>query len=107
MRKLTDEEVCKAAEWMDMPVKRVREYVDLMFSEKKKGNYRLKHTKLDSADDYCEERDMLWYFYPDWKALVESEMDQGEEGLTEQECREGIGESIFQLSDGWYVQTLY
>lgn len=106
MKKLDDAEVEKLACWMDMPVPRVREYADLMFSEKEKGNYRLIHTELDSADDYYKERELLWYFYPNWKALVESEMDQNE-GLTEQECEEELGESIFQLSDGWYVQTVY
>lgn len=44
--------------------------------------------------------------YHDWQALIQSEIDQADAGLTEKECEELIGKMIFKMPDGWYAQTV-
>ena len=61
---------------------------------------------LDSVDGYFRERENNWYFYHDWQALIQSEIDQADAGLTEKECEELIGKMIFKLPDGWYAKTV-
>ena len=46
--------------------------------------------------------DENFYTYATWDALVYSETDIG--GLTEEECKEQLNETIWQLPCGWYVQ---
>ena len=44
-----------------------------------------------------------FYTYPTWKELLDSEKDSTD-GLTEEECKEQLNETIWQLPCGWYVQ---
>lgn len=108
MKRLSDEEKEVLAGWMEMPVSRVSEFADLLYEQKEKGRRILNSTELDGVDDYFRERENNWYFYPNWKMLVESEADQGPDArLTEEECKDQLGKEIFALSDGWYAQTVY
>lgn len=58
------------------------------------------------VSDYCDFYDTCCYTYKTFKKLVESEEEQEIYGLTEAECKEQIGKSIFQLPCGWYVQIV-
>ena len=82
MRRLNEDEVKRLAEMMEMPLERA------------------------SVDGYFQERENNWYFYHDWQALIQSEIDQADAGLTEKECEELMGKMIFKLPDGWYAQTV-
>lgn len=59
--------------------------------------------KLNNPEDYINMYDDNFYTYWTWEALVKSETDQSN-GLTEEECREELGKTIWQLPCGWYVQ---
>lgn len=59
--------------------------------------------ELNSAEDYVKMYDDNFYTYQTWEDLIESEKDQSD-GLTEDECKEQIGKTIWQLPCGWYVQ---
>lgn len=58
---------------------------------------------LGNAKDYIRMYDENFYTYQTWEALVKSEKEQGD-GLTEDECRMEINQTIFKLPCGWYVQ---
>lgn len=58
------------------------------------------------VSDYCDFYDTYCYTYRTFEELVKSEKEQGNYGLTEAECKEQIGKTIFQLSCGWYVQIV-
>ena len=58
------------------------------------------------VSDYCDFYDNYCYTYRTFKELVKSEKEQGNYGLTEAECKEQIGKTIFQLPCGWYVQIV-
>lgn len=58
------------------------------------------------VSDYCDFYDTYCYTYRTFKELVKSEKEQGNYGLTEVECKEQIGKTIFQLFCGWYVQIV-
>ena len=106
MRRLNEDEVKRLAEMMEMPLERARAFAEILFSEKEKGNSSLRCADLDSVDGYFQERENNWYFYHDWQALIQSEIDQADAGLTEKECEELMGKMIFKLPDGWYAHTV-
>lgn len=106
MRRLSDEEMERLSEMMEMPLERVKAFAEILFEEKKKGNFSLRCAELDSVDGYFRERENNWYFYHGWQALIQSEIDQADAGLTEKECEELVGKMIFKLPDGWYAQTV-
>lgn len=58
---------------------------------------------LKTLEDYINMYDWSFYTYHTWEDLVESEKEQNY-GLTEEECRERLNKSIWQLPCGWYVQ---
>ena len=58
---------------------------------------------LKTLEDYINMYDDSFYTYHTWEALVESEAEQNE-GMTEEECREQLNKTIWQLPCGWYVQ---
>lgn len=58
---------------------------------------------LKSLEDYIRMYDDSFYTYWTWEALVESELEQNN-GMTEEECKEAMNITIWQLPCGWYVQ---
>ena len=58
---------------------------------------------LNTYEDYINMYDDNFYTYWTWEALVESEAEQNN-GFTEEECKEELGKTIWQLPCGWYVQ---
>lgn len=64
---------------------------------------RITKRPLKTLEDYINMYDWNFYTYWTWDALVESEADQNE-GMTEEECKEELNKTIWQLPCGWYVQ---
>lgn len=64
---------------------------------------KISKTPLNAWKDYVKMYDDCFYTYETFEDLVESEKDQSD-GLTEEECKEEINQSIWQLPCGWYVQ---
>lgn len=62
-----------------------------------------KRYRLNTPEDYILMYDDNFYTYHTWEALVKSEEDQTD-GLTEEECKEELNHTIWQLPCGWYVQ---
>ena len=60
-------------------------------------------TRLNTPEDYINMYDWNFYTYKTWEALIKSEEDQTD-GLTEEECKEELNHTIWQLPCGWYVQ---
>ena len=58
---------------------------------------------LKTPQDYIDMYDWNFYTYWTWKELVESEAEQNE-GMTEEECKEALNHTIWQLPCGWFVQ---
>lgn len=58
---------------------------------------------LKTPEDYINMYDDSFYTYWTWEALVESEEEQNN-GMTEEECKEELNHTIWQLPCGWYVQ---
>lgn len=107
MKILNDNEIKTMSIALNFTINETREIADIFYQQKHKDNYRLNSTSLDSVDDYIREYNYSWYRYSTWEQLIESEIEQGSDGLDEDECRELIGEAIFQLSSGMYIQTVY
>jgi hypothetical protein len=61
---------------------------------------------LSTLEDYIKMYDDSFYTYLTWEELVKSEVEQGVYGMTEEECKEELGNSIWQLPFGWYVQCV-
>ena len=59
--------------------------------------------RLNTPEDYIRMYDDNFYTYHTWKYLVASEEKQNN-GLTEEECKEQLNHTIWQLPCGWYVQ---
>lgn len=58
---------------------------------------------LNTVEEYVKMYDDNFYTYKTWEELIKSEEEQPD-GLTEEECKEQLGKSIWQLPCGWYVQ---
>lgn len=58
---------------------------------------------LTRWQEYVKMYDDNFYTYKTFEELVESEEEQTD-GLTLDECKEQINQSIWQLPCGWYVQ---
>ena len=65
---------------------------------------KISNKPLNTPEDYINMYDDNFYTYWTWEELVQSEVEQGEFGMTEEECKEQLNETIFQLPCGWYVQ---
>lgn len=63
-----------------------------------------KRYELNTPKDYIDMYDDNFYTYWTWEELVQSEIEQGEFGMTEEECKNELGKTIWQLPCGWYVQ---
>lgn len=83
-----------------------REIADIFYNEKEKGNPRLLLAELNTLKDYIHEYECSWYRYSSWEELLESEEDQ-DNGLSEEECEKERNMSIFRLSSGKYIQTVF
>lgn len=59
--------------------------------------------RLNNPEDYINMYDDNFYTYWTWEALVKSEAEQSN-GFTEEECKTELGNTIWQLPCGWYVQ---
>lgn len=64
---------------------------------------RLAKKPLTTAIDYVNMYEDNFYTYTTWERLVESEKEIVD-GLSEEQCREELNKSIWQLPCGWYVQ---
>lgn len=64
---------------------------------------KISRVELTTAADYIKMYDENFYTYATWDALVCSEKDNTD-GLTEEECKEQLNTTIWQLPCGWYVQ---
>ena len=64
---------------------------------------RLAKKPLETPMDYVEMYDNNFYTYMSWKELVDSETVIAD-GLSEEQCKEELNKSIWQLPCGWYVQ---
>ena len=80
-----------------------RQLVELFDRIVGRFNNKLVHRILNNPDDYIRMYDDSFYTYWTWEELVQSEADQSN-GLTEEECKEELNRTIFQLPCGWYVQ---
>lgn len=60
-------------------------------------------TPLEYWKDYVTMYDDNFYTYKTFEELVKSEEEQTD-GLTLEECKEQLNNSIWQLPCGWYVQ---
>lgn len=67
-------------------------------------NIKVPHRHLSTPKDYIDMYDDNFYTYWTWEQLVQSEIEQGEFGMTEEECRAELNHTIWQLPCGWYVQ---
>ena len=63
----------------------------------------LSECSLIKAEDYIKVYDDNFFTFATWEELLKSE-EECADGLTELECKEQIGKSIWQLPCGWYVQ---
>lgn len=59
--------------------------------------------KLEKAEDYIKMYNESFYTFKTWDDLVKSELMQSD-GLTEKELEEQIGNTVWRLGCGWYVQ---
>lgn len=64
---------------------------------------KISRVELTTAADYIKMYDENFYTYATWDELVNSEKDNTD-GLTEEECKEQLNETIWQLPCGWYIQ---
>lgn len=67
-------------------------------------NNKLVHRTLKTPEDYINMYDDNFYTYWTWEELVQSELEQGDDGITEAECHLEFDKTIFRLPCGWYVQ---
>lgn len=63
---------------------------------------KISRKPLVTAKDYIQFYNDNCYTFQTWKELVEDEAIQA--GLTESELKEQIGNTVWQLPCGWYVQ---
>lgn len=64
---------------------------------------KISRKQLTKWEDYVKMYDDNFYTYQTFNELVESEKEQSD-GLTEEQCKDQIDKSIWQLPCGWYVQ---
>lgn len=61
---------------------------------------------LNTPADYVNLYDGCFFTFKSWAELVESEKEEGEFALTEEQLKEQIGRTIFQLPNGWYLERV-
>lgn len=89
--------------YVDNPqaVKELIKLFDVIYAS---GKYGFLHEKpLNTWEDYVRMYDDNFYTYQTWQELVDSEKDQND-GLTEEELKSEIGNTVWQLPCGWYLQ---
>lgn len=80
-----------------------KQLVELFNEIVDKFNNKIVKRTLNTSEDYIRMYDDSFYTYSTWEELVESEVEQND-GLTEEECREQLNKTIWQLPCGWYIQ---
>ena len=109
MAKMTEADIVKIAENVSNPsykdnlqaVKELVEQFEVIYAS---GKYGFLHEKpLDAWEDYVRMYDDNFYTYQTWQELVASEKDQND-GLTEDELIAEMGNTVWQLPCGWYLQ---
>lgn len=106
MKRLNKYEILDFARHTHMSIQDATDVCEIFYREKANGNLRLKNAKLNDVSGYIDEWEASWFRYKTWAKLVQSEMEQGVYGYTEQECEDRLGESIFVLRSGVYIQTV-
>lgn len=107
MKRLNENEIEKFAKYLGFTVQNAKYITNIFYEEKLQGNRIIKHAKLETIEDYVEEWENCWYRYMNWEGLIKSEIEQGSDGLTEEQCKEELGSSIFELPTGMYIQSVY
>lgn len=59
---------------------------------------------LNTPADYVDLYNGNFYTFKSWTELVESEKEEGELALTEEQLKNEVGRTIFQLPNGWYLE---
>ena len=67
---------------------------------------RIAKKPINRWEEYVDMYDDNIYTYLTWEELVKSEVEQGLYGMTEEECKEQLDKTIWQLPCGWYVQRV-
>ena len=106
MKRLNEEEIKEMSNALSFTIKETKEIAEIFYREKEKGNFRLTLTNLDTVTDYINEYETSWYRYSNWEELLKSEEEQTE-GLTAEECETLKNVSIFRLSSGKYIETVF
>lgn len=109
MAKMTEVDILKIAKNVSNSSYRdnlqtVAELVERFDAIYASGKYGFLHKKpLNTWEDYVRMYDDNFYTYQTWQELVDSEKYQTD-GLTEDELKEQIEETVWQLPCGWYLQ---
>ena len=106
-KRLTYLEVKAFAEKLKFTIAEANEITNIFFFNKTYQNRLMETTDLTSLADYIREYECSWYRYDTWDKLLQSEKEQGSEGLSEQDCKKELGVTIYRLKSGKYIQTVY
>lgn len=61
---------------------------------------------LDTPADYVKFYDDNFFTFKSWAELVASEKEEGEFALTEDQLKQEVGRTIFQLDNGWFLERV-
>lgn len=103
--KLNENEIKYFAESLNFSFENAKEITDIFYMGYEKNSY-IVCTALNNVEDYIAEYDRSWYRFDTWEQLVISEIEMGVYGLSEEQIKNELGISIFQLSSGMYVQSM-
>lgn len=78
-----------------------KDFVNLIDSLERYKKYR--DSNSYTWEYYVRVYDNNFYTCETWNDLVQSEAEMGEDGLSENELKELLGITVFQLPCGWYV----
>jgi hypothetical protein len=92
-------EIREFARATHMSIQDATEVCEILAREKANGNHRLRRANLDTVEGYIEEWYCSWFRYKTWEMLIQCD--------SEARCKEQINQSIFRLSSGMYIQTVF
>ena len=61
---------------------------------------------LSTPADYVKLYDDNFFTFKSWAELVASEKEEGELALTEDQLKQEVGRTIFQLDNGWFLERV-
>lgn len=61
---------------------------------------------LSTPADYVKLYDDNFFTFKSWAELVASEKEEGELALTEDQLKQEVGRTIFQLDNGWSLERV-